>query len=329
VRRLRILGLVVIGCSAQASVERLGNELSKHDLKLITLKPENAKKFGGASRTYQTIDYESKLTFYLTRGKLSLGKGSFVSTGNAGASTLCITEKPSEQEMEKAFGTPSQTQVERFVNGLDLRDDAWVDSVFAKKQTRLLLTLASSGALNDAQIARLLAESNDEISSTLITNKKVNLTNSQLDAIIAGNSGIAQQALVSSRFTQLNESQKASLRSLPVTQKQAALRSGGTIALDMLRGMLKRGEDGELLSIAWSEDLTPEMVDAILELRKTATRSHFSMSSKFMYSPAQIEQMLLDANAEVVIGVLRRNELKITREQFDRGISSAPPNIAF
>jgi hypothetical protein len=135
--------------------------------------------------------------------------------------------------------------------------------------------------------------------------------------------------LVAYRFNELNEDLREKLRQMPATSKQASLRSGGSIALEMLKSMLLKGEDGELYSFVWTDSLSNEMVDTLLSFGQASMRSHLSMNSKFMYTPAHIERMLLDTNSDVVVGVLRRKEIKITREQFDRGINSAEPNIAF
>jgi hypothetical protein len=323
--------IIVWGWSAKGRPDRLEQTLRSRGHTVGTLAPDSLKMPGlDRARGFKQLTIDRQLVVAILPGRLMQGIGGKDRLEPGGATLLCIAGKPSNADVERVYGTPSLTDLQSVLRGGEKRDKAWYDNIIDKGQPVLQEAVAGYTGLEAGQVQRLLALRNENVAATLLHNEGVQLSVAQIDALIALRQPRVLYILSTSKaFRNLTPEQQAALRSIDATRQDAVLRSGGPQAVALLRSLIQSGKEDSLHYFVWTDPMSPEMVDSILQLGTPALRSHLAMNSQFMYSPAQIERMLTDPVRDVVVGVLRRNEIDITREQYDRGIDTAPPDVAF
>lgn len=316
------------GWSADEEVERLENTLKQRGIILI---PQAAPEFLSSLknvRGFVEITPARKRGLYIFPGRLVFGASGGHSVSPGGASMWCTLETPTNAEVLKELGVPSIAEVRRIL-GSGQPEKSWIDNIINNGDPRLLAAIADYRLLEADQVEKLLSSSSPEVLSRLIANSQIQLSSAQVDRLIAAGIPTVLRSLVTRKFTSLTPEQQATLRESPITRRDATLRSGGSYAISRLRKMLEKDDESGLSYFVWTDPLSVEIVDTILEYGSPSMRRHLAMNSKFMYTPDQIEAMLADSEQNVVIGVLRRKDLSITRAQFDRGIDSPSPTVAF
>jgi hypothetical protein len=73
----------------------------------------------------------------------------------------------------------------------------------------------------------------------------------------------------------------------------------------------------------------PEAIDIVVTRGSPAIKTWMTMENPLNYTSAQIDALLRDPVAAVQIGVLRRQEVQITRAQYDQGVNHSNENLAF
>ncbi len=184
--------------------------------------------------------------------------------------------------------------------------------------------------LDSAQVERLIALKLPQVNVRLIFNKAVKLDSKQLDDFLTGRHWQVLTSLVAHRWDSLTAEQQSVLLKDPNSAQRAALRAGGQLALDALATIVAKDDLSGLQGYLYSNpNPSAQAVDLVLEKGGAQLRSFMSMNSKVMYTPGQIDRMLRDPEHDVKIGVLRRKELAITREQFTQGVNHPNNDIAF
>jgi hypothetical protein len=246
-----------------------------------------------------------------------------------GLTLMCTPQEPNAQELQAATGIWPTRRIAQAVSAKSTLPPDMVEKILGADYAGPLKLLANYHALTPAQIDRLLARDMWLLDLNLIGNTAVALSPGQVDALLARNNSSVLRALIVHRLQQLSTAHRETLRQMPALADLLVARQGGEPARALLEQQLRTKTDGEVLALFSLYELNAELVDTMLAFGSDTLRGQLAMQSRFAYTPTQIERMLTDNNRDVQIGVLRRRDLPVTREQYDRGLKHSDKGVVF
>lgn len=277
--------------------------------------------------THQTPDSESRII--LAAGYYPLIHVA-ANPKAPGLTLMCTPQEPNAQELERTTGIWPTRRIAEVVSAKGTLPADMVEKILVADYPGPLDTLAGYHGLTPAQVDRLLARrALSSLDVNLAGSSAVPLISSQIDTLISRNNHSVGSALIVHRLPQLSTAQREALKQEPRLAELLIIRQGGKPARTLLEQQLRSKSDHEMLRIFRLYELTTEVVDTVLDFGSETLRIYMTMQSRFVYTPAQIERLLTDKNKDVQIGVLRRRDLPITREQYDRGLGHADKDLVF
>ncbi|MGV3727810.1 TadE/TadG family type IV pilus assembly protein [Hydrogenophaga sp.] len=247
----------------------------------------------------------------------------------AGLTLMCTPKEPDALELEKSIGIWPTRRIQDVVSAKGTLPSDMVEKILVSDYPGPLQALASYHGLTSTQVDRLLARAIPQVDQYLAESPAVELNPTQIDTLISRNRYAVGNSLIMRRLSQLSPAQREALSQSPQLADLLVIRQGGEPARAHLEKQLRSRSDDEMQGIFGLYELTSAMVDTVLAFGSDALRSRMAMQSHFVYTPAQIERMLTDKNRDVQIGVLRRRDLPLTREQYDRGLAHPDKGVVF
>lgn len=106
--------------------------------------------------------------------------------------------------------------------------------------------------------------------------------------------------------------------------------SGNGSVAGHMEKLIATGDPSRIKHIVWAMKPIPsELVDLVLRHPDATVRSHLTTNGNFQPTAAQVDLILQDPDRDVQIGLLRKSEIPISREQLSKGINHADKNLAF
>jgi hypothetical protein len=320
-------GAFAMGWTTTGSMETIAAALKQRGL---MLKPKTMPV--GRVRTVQALQSISITPNRQITVVVAPGRGSFAPNvwEPEGVTLSCSLTGPSEEQTEKAIGVPTTLAIQGVVQKGERKPKEWVDNIIAKGFAETIEAVSGYLWLEASQVNILLGRNQPEVDKRLAYNKGISLSPEQIQMLLDRNNAEVLRALVQGRIDALSAEQRTKLKANPATQEAVLLRSSPAEALLAFERIVNSGDRNRVNSAMYAlPNVSNEMVDLLIDKGTPDMRYDLSMQSKHAYTPQQVDKLLRDPNPSVKVGVLRRDEVPITRQQYDAGINHTGSSLAF
>jgi hypothetical protein len=320
-------GAFAMGWTTQGSMQTIAKALEQRG---YTLVPKSLPV--GRLRTVAGFEAVSITPSRQISVVLSPGRGSFApnSWEPEGVTLSCGLTSPSAEHTEKAIGVPTTLAIQGVVQKGERKPKEWVDNIIAKGFAETIEAVSGYRWLEASQVNTLLGRNQPTVDKRLAYNKGISLSPEQIQMLLDRNNAEVLRALVQGRIDALSAEQRTKLKANPATQEAVLLRSSPAEALLAFERIVNSGDRNRVNSAMYAlPNVSNEMVDLLIDKGTPDMRYDLSMQSKHAYTPQQVDKLLRDPNPSVKVGVLRRDEVPITRQQYDAGINHTDSSLAF